>query len=570
MSTLAPSHLPDIDERKALGRAHLESGRVEAALQVYARILRDYPNDIDAYLFLGDCYLADGDGETALLLYGQAAERDPAHTEIQRRIELAAAEEGPALAPRRVNPVSGDRSFGEAIPTNAQAVARLMQRLIGQQPPVSENEVLKASELLHTIIHSSRPAQTVAESLDQIDALLPALLELNIRQARADGRPDLAQGLQYLLDNILLQMRSQPAKCAPVVASTAARRTARTRPPADLRVLFLRPSAAGQAADGNLAADALAHLGCQVDSAPALPTTVANQYDVVVANRPHSDQTIMEGLAACAAAQVPIILDLDIDVEHMPLDHPDYEAHGLGTPARARAYTAALLLANVIRVPGEAFAASLQGTGKRVAFIPEGWNRNNDLWYKPTSLRHTLNLGWVGSPGGPDDLLEIRRILVRVLREFPHVQMVIGGDPQAYKLFDHLPDGRCLFLPAASPEDYPYLLGQIDLLAVPLRNTPFYRAVSDRRLMEAGVRGIPWVASPVPAFIDWNAGGLVAYSLEEWHTYLRQLVLDSDLRTCLGQAGRQQADDREMKVLGKAWLGLIESVLSEKTVTYVS
>jgi tetratricopeptide (TPR) repeat protein len=79
----------DLDARKALGRSHLEGDRIEEAIQVYARILRDYPDDIESYIILGDCYLADADANAALLLYSQALEHDPENAEIHRRVRLA-------------------------------------------------------------------------------------------------------------------------------------------------------------------------------------------------------------------------------------------------------------------------------------------------------------------------------------------------------------------------------------------------------------------------------------------------------------------------------------------------
>jgi glycosyltransferase involved in cell wall biosynthesis len=568
---MSPAHSADLNERKALGRAHLEANRVEDALRVYARILRDYPNDVDAYLFLGDCYLAEGDGETALLLYGQAHERDSQDPEIRRRIRLAKADCPPAACPAAWDTADGLSAL-KAIPTETHAVIRLLQRLIGQEKPVTEGEVLKATELLREIIHNPHPAQAVAERLEEIDQLLPALLELNIRQARLDGRPDLAQALQHLLENIQLQLRVRPgpipgvARGVPDAARSqgAATPTApgEARPPADLRVLFLYPAAAEPAVRQTLPAEALCDLGVQTSVKNGLPPEGVGAYDLVVASRPHADPAVMEGLAACAAAQVPVILDLDTDFESIPLDHPEYASFGLGTPGHARAYAAAMFLADTIRTPSATFTASLVAAGRPAHLIPDGWSQSNELWRKPAAPRHTLNLGWVACPGQLDDLLQIRRVLIRVLREFPHVHLVIGGEPQAYRVFDTLPEGRRLFLPAASPEDYPYLLGQVDILAVPLRNTPFNQGLSDRRLMEAGVRGIPWVASPIPAFNAWNAGGLVAYSPEEWHTYLRQLVIDAGLRASLGQAGRQQAEDREMGSLAKAWLALIQQTLA--------
>jgi glycosyltransferase involved in cell wall biosynthesis len=259
-----------------------------------------------------------------------------------------------------------------------------------------------------------------------------------------------------------------------------------------------------------------------------------------------------------------VILDLDTNFELMPVGHPAYPTMGLGTPASAKAYTASMLLADRICASNEVLAESLRLNGYPVDVIPDGWNRANELWNKPAPHRSTLNLGWVGLPGQVEDITEIRRIVVRVMHEFSQVRLIVVGAPQAYQLFESLPETRRLFLPAVNLEDYPYLLGQIDVLMAPLRNTPFNQNQSDRQLMEAGIRRIPWVASPIPAFTSWGEGGLLARAPEEWHTHLRQLVLEPKLRSSLGDAGRRKAEGREMSRLGRSWLDMIADVVSSK------
>src|SRR5690606_32330488 len=102
---------------------------------------------------------------------------------------------------------------------------------------------------------------------------------------------------------------------------------------------------------------------------------------------------------------------------------------------------------------------------------------------------------------------------------------------------------------ATSADDFPYQLGLIDILLIPHRNIPYNQSLSERLLIHAGVKGIPWVASPLPAFREWGAGGFTASSPEEWHTYLRQLIVDADVRRQLGRAGNTQAALRESRHL---------------------
>ena len=331
-----------------------------------------------------------------------------------------------------------------------------------------------------------------------------------------------------------------------------------------LRLLFLAPFGAEMHSRLALPAEALSALGHHTTLAGDFPLESLSEFDAIIAHRPHCDPRLLEGLAACAAARIPVLLDLDLNFEEMPLNHPGYPAMGLGTLARSKAYAAGLALAEKICVPNQALGDSFESAGYPVHVIPDGWSQRNALWDKPAPPRHTLNLGWLGSPGQMEDIALIRRIVARLLHEFPHIRLVLSGDVRVYHVFDSLPESRRLFLPPVSCEDYPYLLGQVDIFLAPLRNIPFNRAISDRWLVEAGVRRIPWVASHSPAARDWGAGGFVANSLDEWHAHLRKLILDEDLRTALGRSGRNKAEAREMNHLVYDWLELLYSVAIRK------
>lgn len=189
--------IPAALTRKQLGRAHLTANRLKDALDVFAELVRVYPDDAEAHALLGDCYLAGGEAATALQLYRRAQALEPRNAGIIRRLRLAHAEQ-----------LSGQSA--EPAPAHPDAIARLLQRLTGHAPaPITKAEVARAAHILAEIVSSPRPAAEVAKRLNEIDTLLPALLELNIRQARAEGRPDVAEALTHLLGQLLAPARPQ-------------------------------------------------------------------------------------------------------------------------------------------------------------------------------------------------------------------------------------------------------------------------------------------------------------------------------------------------------------------------
>ncbi len=458
------------------------------------------------------------------------------------------------------------------MPTDPEALARLLMRLTGRKVPITETEMRKAAEMLQEILESPSPAQMVSARLDEIDNLLPALIEINIRQARADGRNDLAKALQGLQINIAYQMEeqkeqhSQPQPLNQQLEPAAVK----AKPPEVKafkgRVLVLVPDLYELTPRMTMLIDGLKQAGCKVKRADLFNPDMDAVAEVVIVSNPHLNPQLMHSLAAASASGMPVILDLDDDYEEMPVSHPFYAKKGLGDAARGRAYATALLLAKAVTVASNEVRETFVQAGHAAYWIPDGWSRNNRLWNKPHNPRHTVNIGWVGHAAQLEDVFEVRRIVLRVMREFPQTQMVVIGNSQAYRLFESLPANRRLYLPMVGHEEYPYLLGQMDVLLVPHRNLPYNVKQSDRLVMEASVKRLPWIASAMPGYLAWGRGGFIAHSPTEWHAYLRQLVLDADMRKALGDEGFLKAQAREQQQIGLKWQQTIAEVLAKPVI----
>lgn len=88
--------------------------------------------------------------------------------------------------------------------------------------------------------------------------------------------------------------------------------------------------------------------------------------------------------------------------------------------------------------------------------------------------------------------------------------------------------------------ELPRLIGLVDLALAPIeRGNPFAEAKSGIKYLEAGLVGVPVLASATSDFarvIRDRETGLLATTHEEWHTRLLELVHDSALRASLGRA----------------------------------
>ena len=539
----------ELKVRKVLGKTYLNENHLADALDVFSKILADYPDDLETLQILGNFYLASGDGKTAKSIYLHAQKLDPENKTIQDQIGLA-------------EEIDDKNGFEEPIPTDLPAVARLLQRLTGKTQTINESDIMRAAFLLEKIINSDSPAETVSRHLDEIDELLPALIELNIRQAHVDGRLDLAESLRSLQLNIDYQLISKE--------DGALFKNDNNDDLPNLQfngnILMLLPDLEKKSNRMNLLKSTLESYGCRVTEKGEYISGRDIKPDVVITSNPHTNPMLIESLSTLSVAGIPIIMDLDTDFEKQPASHHEYNTKGLGSQTRSIAYTSAISMAKMVSVTSEVQAASLRTSADNVCVIPDGWSHQNKLWDKSTHPRKTINIGWVGTSGQLEDLLFIRRFIIRIVREFPNTRIVIIGNPQAYRLFENLPENRRMYLPVVAHEEFPYLLSQIDVLLVPLRTLPYNISLPDTMLVEAGAKGIPWIASPISSFRRWQAGGIISESLDEWHLNLRHLIMDEEFRRSLGKAGKEAARSREMDCLGRLWLEIISQVTNTKKI----
>lgn len=281
--------------------------------------------------------------------------------------------------------------------------------------------------------------------------------------------------------------------------------------------------------------------------------------DIVIFLRPHIRRENMQALAECVRQGKTIIVDIDDDFHNLPVHHPGYYLCGPGNPNILRALELAIGAASVLVVSTPILGERYAPLARRVQVIPNGWDDENPNWEKPAPPHTGIHLGWAGTSTHWEDLHFIRNELLYFLRHHPEVTLVIGGDPQILEMFRSLPERQRWFLPFCAHAEYPLLLAQFDILLAPLANTRFNQAKSDIKLVEAGARRLPWVASPLPAYCAWESGGIFAETPSSWADAISTLIQDPALRQQLGTVGHKKSEERNREVIG-LWKTLLETL----------
>lgn len=149
---------------------------------------------------------------------------------------------------------------------------------------------------------------------------------------------------------------------------------------------------------------------------------------------------------------------------------------------------------------------------------------------------------WLGYFSGSlthnQDFEIIRPVLIRIMKQYPQVKLLLAGElqiPDEFKEFgsrvrtEGMIDWRSL----------PSLIAQVDINLAPLEDTIFNRAKSELKWFEAALVRVPTVASRVGAFermIEEGTTGHLARNMEEeWYRILRSYIEDAKLRTNLAQ-----------------------------------
>jgi glycosyltransferase involved in cell wall biosynthesis len=137
--------------------------------------------------------------------------------------------------------------------------------------------------------------------------------------------------------------------------------------------------------------------------------------------------------------------------------------------------------------------------------------------------------------------------LAAVMRRRPDVRLLLVGPLDLDAELEALAH-RITRLPLVDWRRLPAVMGRADVNLAPLEpDNPFCQAKSELKYIEAGVLGIPTVASPTEAFrhaITPGRNGLLAADAHEWERSLETLVDDRALRERLGEEARRDVHRR--------------------------
>lgn len=260
-------------------------------------------------------------------------------------------------------------------------------------------------------------------------------------------------------------------------------------------------------------------------------------------------------LSYIKSAGTRIVFDVD-DLVFIPEMIPFHRAFHEIPPEEQKCYIrgvhgyrSLLLKSDICTVSTPYLATKVEELGKPVAVVPNTLNKaqlglaeqiQND---KPEN--GTVNIGYFsGSKTHNVDFKACEAALQRVMEAHPECRITIGGYldlssswSQFAERIDRLPFLNYLSMLSA--------LTALDINLAPLEtDNPFCECKSQLKIFEAGVVGVPTVATYNSSFaeaISDGEDGFLARDEQEWFQHLESLVTSREKRVQIGNKARQRA-----------------------------
>jgi len=303
---------------------------------------------------------------------------------------------------------------------------------------------------------------------------------------------------------------------------------------------------------------------------------LAERYRCIVLYRVEWDDEVAALVAGAASAHCRVICDFDdlvfdparIDLlRGISAMNAEARTAFIDSVARQRQTLESCGAATVATKPLAAEAAQVAANVAVVAnCVTAEMIARSDAARAAARPRRRIRIGYLsGTPTHQADFEETAGALVRLLDRRADVEFVGVG---FLELDERFAGRRALREPYRHPHELPALLATLDVNLAPLeRGNAFTDCKTCIKYLEAGLVGVPTIASPRPDFaraMRNGENGLLADSPQEWEEALSRLVEDADLRRALGGVAREDVLTRHTaRATAESALQSLEGLLTD-------
>ncbi|MDI6874894.1 MAG: glycosyltransferase [Actinomycetota bacterium] len=271
--------------------------------------------------------------------------------------------------------------------------------------------------------------------------------------------------------------------------------------------------------------------------------------------------TLLRRLAALGKVG---LVEVDDHVRATPFYNPAFRAFR-GRDGKARALEECARAADGVTVSTPELAELFTPLNPNTFPLPNCIDLGDPAWNpRPEKEAGRVVVGWAGSPTHLEDFRPLVPVLEALCRRYPQVKVAVGGPKEVFALLDQVPEEQKEYLPPVPFEEYPGMLARFDVGLVPLADNSFNRCKSDLKGLEYSALGIPFVASPLPAYrrlVEEGENGFLCSHRREWFGRLSVLVEKEDLRRRMGRRAREIVERRMSDHYAPLWEGILETLI---------
>ena len=196
-------------------------------------------------------------------------------------------------------------------------------------------------------------------------------------------------------------------------------------------------------------------------------------------------------------------------------------------------------------------AKKLESYGKKVFIVKNKLSQsdveiaNKIFESKVKSQKSKVKLGYFsGTFSHNKDFAVITDVLLEVMEKHQDVELFLVGPLDVENRLNKFKE-RIKQLPRVSRKKHFENISKVDINLSPLEmENPFCESKSELKFFEAGIVGVPTVASGTQTFkeaISDGVNGFVASNTDEWKNKLEELILSPERRSKMGQEARKKA-----------------------------
>lgn len=291
-------------------------------------------------------------------------------------------------------------------------------------------------------------------------------------------------------------------------------------------------------------------------------TPYGERADVIVGSRIAQPAAVDKWLGLARGDEGRPKLVLDLDDNYFQVEPRNKKAFEFWSrPDIRRGLNQSARYADLITCASTGIAESVDeftGMGEKTRVIPNGLHAMYLGIQREYSDDRPVVIGWSGTAATAHDFYIVDKQIMRALSTL-NVGAAFIGLPDVLG-----PRGKNVARTEwVSPnERYLDAVRNFDIWLAPYQSNPFTDAKFPTKALEAGMLGIPLIASDIRPYREWITHGVNGYLVPAdqphlWGRYIKTLVENPALRRKMGEAARSRASRNILQEVGRQW----ESVL---------